>query len=128
MLNIQNGQLYDSGTNGYVDVEKARATAKEIVISERAKEEAKFEAWHKGLLKCPVDKVLSKIPFDYENMSLRTLIPEWYEEAPREEVCRQQQEAANEKLAVINNIINEINKEGVELLLEFNRLYAGGNR
>lgn len=126
MLDVQNGQLFDSATGSYVDVEKARAKAKEIMVSFRAKEEAKFDAWHKNLLKCPEDTVLSKIPFDYKDMSLRTLIPEWYEESPRADVCAQQEKEANEKLAIINGIINELNKKGAELLVEFNRLYAGG--
>lgn len=102
-----------------------RDKAKEIFISRRAAEEQKFERWYKSLMQCSKEKVLDKIPFDYENMSMRTLVPEWYSDAPDPVKCAEQVEAANAKISQINEIIAEINLEGLKLLEEYNALYSG---
>lgn len=107
------------------DVVAIRDKAREIFITRRAAEEQKFERWHKALLKCSKERVLDKIPFDYESMSLRSLCPEWYVEAPNKDVCEQQVREANEKIDQINSIVAEINREGIALLEEYNRLYSG---
>lgn len=108
----------------YIDPVAARSKARETFIARRAVEEQKFNAWYAMLLKCPKEEVLDKIPFDYTNMSLQTLIPEWYNEIPDPAVCQAQVAQANETLDKINMIIDAINREGVELLKEYNELYS----
>lgn len=106
------------------DVVAARNQARELFISRRAVEEQKFDAWYKSLIQCSKEDVLDKIPFDYTGMSIRTLIPEWYADVPDPAVCSQQVEEANKKIQEINKIIAGINREGIRLLVEYNR--AGG--
>jgi hypothetical protein len=108
----------------YLDPVAIRNQARERFISTRAVEEQKFNKWYAALLKCPEDKVLSRIPFDYKDMSMQTLVPEWYAEIPDKAVCEQQVAAANEKINIVNGIIDSINREGLELLNEYNELYS----
>lgn len=108
----------------YVDPVAIRNRARETFVAKRTMQEQKFNMWYAALLKCPKEKVLDKIPFDYHSMSLQTLIPEWYAEVPNVEVCTQQLQAANEKIDAVNKIIDSINREGLELLNEYNELYS----
>jgi hypothetical protein len=110
--------------SGYVDVTALRNKARESFISKRTIQEQQFDKWYKGLLACPKEKVLDKIPFDYTTLSLRTLVPEWYVEVPNQEICDQQIAEANAKIDIINKIISDINGDGVRLLEEYNALYS----
>lgn len=105
-----------------------RNQARETWIGWRTIEEQKVEKWHKALMQCSKERVLDKIPFDYTDMSTRTLIPEWYAEVPNPEICSQQVAALNQKIEQINAIIREINAEGLVALDEYNRLYASGGK
>lgn len=105
-----------------------RDKARETWIGRRTIEEQKVEKWHKALMQCSKERVLDKIPFDYTDMSTRTMVPEWYVEVPNPEVCAQQVAALNEKIDQINAIIRDINAEGLEALAEYNSLYASGGR
>lgn len=109
----------------YLDPVQLRNKARETFISKRSVQEQNFNKWYASLLKCPKEKVLDKIPFDYEGMTLQSLVPEWYTEVPDPEVCKLQLEEANKKLDIINSIIDGINREGVALLEEYNKLYSG---
>lgn len=100
--------------------EKARAT----FIRDRSIQEAKFNEWYARLLKLPL-KVLEKIPFDYSNLSTQALIPEWFKEEPDADVVAAQMAEANGKIDLINEIINQLNEEGVKALDEYNRLHGG---
>ncbi len=112
-------------SQGYVNPVELRNKARELFISKRSIQEQNFNKWYASLLKCPKEQVLDKIPFDYTNMSLQSLVPEWYAEVPRAEVCTEQVARANEKIDTINQIIDSINREGVALLEEYNKLYSG---
>lgn len=112
--------------NHKINPTQLRQKARETFIAMRTKEEQKFNNWYLSLLKCPKEVVLDKIPFDYQDMSLQSLVPEWYVEVPNAEVCEQQVKSLNEKLEIINCIIEEVNKEGLKLLEEYNQLYARG--
>lgn len=105
-----------------------RDKARETFISCRAAEEQKFNQWYTSLLKCSKERVLDKIPFDYTNWSLRSLIPEWYKEVPDPVICNEQVSGLNAKIDTINDIIADINREGIKLLEEYNTLYSGGMR
>jgi hypothetical protein len=109
-----------------IDPETLRTKAKEAFISRRTIEEQKINNWYHQLLKLDKELVLDKIPFDYSDMSLQTLVPELYKEFPNAEVVRQQREEANKKLETINEIYRQNNAEGLRLLEEYNALQAGG--
>lgn len=111
--------------NAVHDAVAIRDKAREIFISCRAAEEQKFAGWYASLLKCSKERVLDKIPFDYTNMSIRSLIPEWYKDVPDPDVCAQQVKEANDKISKINEIIADLNREGQKLLEEYNALYSG---
>lgn len=108
----------------YVDPVALRNKARETFIAKRTVQEQKFNAWYEALLKCPQDKVLDKIPFDYHNMTLQSLVPEWYVDAPDAATCDEQLKAANEKIDIVNKIIDDLNREGVKRLEEYNELYS----
>lgn len=110
----------------YADPVAERNKAREAFVARRTVEEQKFQAWYQALLKCPKEKVLDKIPFDYADMSIQKEIPEWYAEVPRADVCEKQVAALNEKIDTVNKILYDINQEGLKLLQEYNALYAGG--
>lgn len=99
-----------------------RQRAREKFLTRRTLQENKINEWHKSLLRCPKEKVLDKIPFDYTKLTLQDLVPEWYRENPDPAICAQQVADANEKLRVVNDIIKEINAEGVRLLEEYNAM------
>ena len=52
------------------DAVAIRDNAKEIFIAARAVEEQRFTNWYNSLLKCSKEKVLDRIPFDYELESI----------------------------------------------------------
>lgn len=112
-----------------VDLEHADPAAllresKEILIRQRTIREQQFNNWyHNNLMKCP-ESVLSRIPFDYKNWTLQTLIPEWYVEVPNEEKAKQQLDEANAKIEQINEIMRDIYKQAVAKQAEFKRLYG----
>lgn len=108
------------------DPSTARDEAREIFITLRTKEEQKIKRWHASLMKCSQEKVLDRIPFDYEDMSLKTLVPEWWADVPDEAVCKEQVAEANKKIVQINDIVREVYKDALTKLEEYNRLYGGG--
>jgi len=103
-----------------------RNQVRDIFISRRSIEEQKVNKWINELLSCPKERVLDRIPFSVEGMSLQTLVPEWYVDKPNKEICAQQLQAAREKIDQINQIIYEINKEGIEEIKEYKALYERG--
>lgn len=108
------------------DVHEKATKARETFIAMRTREEQKVERWHRHLMESPQEKILSRIPFDYTNLSTRTEIPEWYKDVPDLNVCKEQVAALNEKLQTIHNILSEINGEAEAALEEYNKLYYGG--
>ncbi len=109
------------------DAVAIRDNAKEIFIAARAVEEQRFTNWYNSLLKCSKEKVLDRIPFDYEGWTMRTLVPEWYVDKPDPKVCDEQVAEANRKISQINDIIADINAEGLKMLQEFNEAYGKGH-
>lgn len=103
-----------------------RNQVRDIFISMRSIEEQKVSKWVRELLSCPKERVLDRIPFSVEGMTLQTLVPEWYVDKPDKEICNQQLQAAREKIDQINQIIYEINKEGIEENKEYKALYERG--
>lgn len=103
-----------------------RNEARDIYISRRSIEEQKINKWVRDLLSCPKERVLDKIPFSVEGMSLQTLVPEWYVEKPDKDICHKQLEEAMEKINQINQIIYEANQEGIKELQEYKLLYEKG--
>ena len=108
----------------HIDPVALRNRAREIFITKRSMQEQNFNTWYAALLNCSKEKVLDKIPFDYSDLSLQKLIPEWYVEAPRKEVCDEQLAKANAMIKQVNAIIEELNKEGLKLLEEYNTLHG----
>lgn len=96
--------------------------AREEFVAKRAVNEKKFNDWYAALLKCPKETVLDKIPFDYHNLTLQSLVPEWYSENPDPEVAKAQWEEANKKINSVNEIINLLNKEGLEELQKYRNI------
>lgn len=110
------------GVTSYKDPIALRNKARETMIAKRAIEEQKFNTWYQYLCNAPEDLVLSKLPFDYKNMTIQTEIPEWYVEVPDPKVCSEQVAKLNEKIKIVNDIYNELNEEGCRLLEEYNNL------
>ena len=112
-----------------IDLEHADPAAllresKEILIRERTIREQSFNNWYNNnLLKCP-ETVLSRIPFDYKGWTLQSLIPEWYEEVPNEEIAKKQLDEANAKIDQINDIMRDIYKQALIKQAEFKKLYG----
>lgn len=103
-----------------------RNQVRDIFISRRSIEEQKVNKWVKELLSCPKERVLDRIPFNLEGLSLQTLVPEWYVDKPNKEICTQQLVEARAKIDQINQIIYELNKEGIEENKEYKALYERG--
>ena len=109
-----------------IDPVTLRNRARDIFIAKRSIQEQNFNMWYQALLGCSKERVLDKIPFDYSDLSLQKLIPEWYAESPRKEVCDEQLAKANEMIGQVNKIIEDLNAEGLKLLEEYNTLYGQG--
>lgn len=111
----------------YVDPVKLANEAKEIMVSERTLRVDAFNKWYQKFMqevdKPRVKEKLDLLPFDYKALSIQTLIPEWFVEVPNAEIAKQQVIEANKKIDMINEIFNELNKEGVEKLKAFKELF-----
>ena len=102
------------------DYHKLLASAKEKFIAERTLEEKKIEEWRVGVVGCGKSAILEKIPFDYEHVTYRILVPAAYEENLDPELIKKQIEEAKEKIDAVNQIVAEYNAEGLKLLEEYN--------
>ena len=91
---------------------------RDTLISERAKAEAGFNQWKQGVMACS-EKFRAQIPFDVANATVRTLIPEWYEEQPNEEIARKQFEEANALMMQVDQIVVGLINQGKALRAEF---------
>lgn len=107
--------------NGFVDPVKARNEARDKFIAIRTRREQVFDSWLRGWLSCPAD-VLQQASYDFSKSTFRTEVPELYVEVPNPDVCKQQIDALNSKIMEINNLIDKINREGLERLEEYNRM------
>ena len=97
---------------------------REIFVQERTKQETKFNNWKAALLKCSKEQILDKIPFEIENATFQTFIPEWYVDKPNKEIAHQQVVEFNKKIELVNSIVEEFNMKGMELLNEYKGLTA----
>lgn len=95
---------------------------RERFIQGRTREETKFNNWKGALLQCSKELILDKIPFDVANSTLQTFVPEWYVEKPNEEIAKQQVMELNNKITIVNNIVEEYNMKGIALLKEYEDL------
>lgn len=94
--------------------------ARNKFLTERAREEAKVQAWADSLSK--VDPSLLrdiKLP---SPLTLETLTPEVYKDSPDPVVYEQQYNAAMELIAKVNAIGDEYNRRGLQVLEEYNKL------
>lgn len=100
-------------------------TAKrDAFITARAKQEQEFEVWYNGLKKLPAE-YLSRLSYDYQNLSMRDLVPEWYKAEPNQAIADEQVDKLNAMIQEANELYLEINKAGLELNKEFDRLRQG---
>lgn len=106
-------------TDGFINPVEMQRKAREILVAKRTVYEREVKQWHDNLMQCSKEKILDKIPFDYTDMSLKTLIPELYEEIPKREIVDKQFAEANMKFHIINCIVNECNQEGLKLIQEY---------
>ena len=115
-----NTEIPNAGT--LIDPVALERTKNDIVVRNRTLVERDFNEWYTSLLTCDKALILDKIPFPYEGWTLQNQCPEWYSNRPSKAKAQAEYEALAEKIQVINNIVNEVHKEGLELLAEFNRL------
>lgn len=109
-----------------IDPAQKEKEHRERFIMERTMEEEKFDRWYRNvLLTAPKEQILDKIPFDYSDMSIKTMIPEWFVDKPNPEVANQQVDEFQEKLNIIMNIFYEANKESIRLQQEFDAISSG---
>lgn len=110
-----------SGESVKIDPAVARNRAREKFIAARTVEEQKLETWRQQVMKCH-EEFRSKIPFDYEHISLRSEVPEWYAELPDKDTAHEQLLKLNEKLEAVNAMAREWNAKGLELLEQYNNM------
>lgn len=60
-----------------------------------------------------------------ENLTLKSLIPELYEEEPCKEVYEEQYNKAEEFFSKVNSIIKEVNEEAYKCLSEYQVIASG---
>ena len=109
----------------FIDVEKAISRARERFIADRTAMEHTFNDWYRALLGCGKQEVLDRLPYDYTNMSLQTECPELYADIPVQTVCDAQVLALKEKMLFANELVNELNKENLQKLNEYNQRGIG---
>lgn len=114
--------MLNVGLGEHEDPAVLRSKAREKLITRRTVEEQKLDKWRNALLSAPTNKVADKVPFPLTDLTIQNLIPELYKELPNAEIVEQQRKAANEKIAIVNQIIYDLNKEGVKLLEEYNAM------
>lgn len=105
------------------DIVAVRNAARDTWISERTKEEQKFNTWYQNLLSLP-QNVLDRIPFDYRSLSFKDIVSEWYKEVPDKEIASQQVKKINDIIKSVDNIMFELNKDAIAALEEYNALGA----
>ena len=92
------------------------------LLADRAKQEMMFAQWVERAKKLP-DSIKAQISFD-ENATLRTILPELYEERPNPEKYKAQYNAWLEKEKIINDLVAAYNKEAIECLSAAEALYS----
>ena len=105
-----------------VDPIALRRKYREALIAERTKQEQQVNNWKRVLLTCSKEKILDKIPVDVESLTYESLFPELYKDVIDEAAYDEQYNKAMELINFINNLVNEHNKKGVEVLKEFGQL------
>lgn len=101
----------------------------ENFIVSRTHYEREVNAWFQHLGTLPQDlyeRITSTIPVT-KDMTLKDLVPEWWEKAPNKEIARQQVMTVNGYFEQADKIIEEIMNEGAKVSEEFTRLLQGGN-
>ena len=99
--------------------------AKETFIKARTLEEQKFNSALSVIKRLPKEVLSDKLSFNIDEITIQSLVPEWYVEKPNSVICEQQVAAANEKLEEINKINSDLNQESLKALEEYNKLYGG---
>lgn len=110
------------GLGEHEDPAVLRQRAREKFIAKRTLEEQRIDKWRNALLAAPADKIASKIPFPLTDLTIQVLVPEWYKDLPDANIAKEQLRVANEKVAIVNQVIVELNKEGIALLEQYNAL------
>lgn len=107
---------------GYINPAELKRKLREDLIAKRAKQEQKFANWKRAMLTCGEKEVLEKLPIDINTFTYESLFPELYKDRIDKDVYKQELERANQIIMQITEIVNEYNKKGVELLVEFDKM------
>ena len=110
------------GLGEHEDPAVLRARAREKFVAKRTLEEQRWDKWRNALINVPVDKIAAKLSFPLTDLTLQNLVPEWYKDLPNAQIASAQVQEANQKIAQVNQIILELNKEGIKLLEEYNAI------
>lgn len=114
----------DGITHFEVDPAVARKEAYELFITQRAHGERTFNEWKASWMSCP-EKTRARASYDFTNSTFNSECPEFYVEHPDATVAKAQLDKLNERIMDVNMLIDSINKEGLESILEYKKLYGG---
>ncbi len=90
----------------------------EQFLADRAKQEMQVLAWAEELRS--VDKSIFEGKVEIpEELTLRSLMPELYEDCPRQEVYDEQFRKTTEFINKVNAVIEEVNNKAIETLKEY---------
>ena len=97
--------------------QKLYMSCREYFTSERSKQEVLVAQWASKLQQADA-KVLEELGIS-PNITLKSLIPELYEDEPNPTVYAEQYEAANELFARVNAYVDKYNAEALKALEQY---------
>ena len=130
MLGIKEGTIKMSELNNQsFDMTSAMELAKakrEMFLAARTQHEIAIKAWAEKISKVDKSKLEGiELP---EDISLRTFMPEAYEDNPNQEVCDQQFEAMMKLFGQINEIAIKYNQRALQELQDYNAFQSNIGR
>lgn len=96
--------------------------AREYLMTTRAKQEVMVADWAKSIKQMPKE-LLAEIDLP-EELTLRSVIPELYQDEPDEKVYEEQYNAFMEKVKKINEIAMKANEDARQCLLKHQQLIS----
>jgi hypothetical protein len=91
-------------------------------IAKRSQEEVNFNSWLNSVKALPED-IRSRIPFDINQLTIQSMIPEWYKEVQDKATASAQVANLNKYIEQVNQIVEQYNlEETVEHVNSFNAL------
>jgi hypothetical protein len=99
------------------ELEKIAQTKREENLRKRTLAEKAIDDWVEGVMKLPEKYRIGETEINHENINLKKLMPEWYEEKPNAKVLESQRAKTNEFFATYNRLSTQLQLEAEKELM-----------